>query len=226
MQNAHLRLGLLEYHRMTEKTSTRIRLRVDRYVGEDEQAHLISVFGNDSDVGAITAAVHEKATFTLTFPDGEVKEVSLGEHASCYKGTVSLSDRKHPVRHLVAVSEALYTNGGVGRTILLGYQRDQAWATLVSFLGLPADPRWAEHILGIVEGRKRIEEIDGVGCQPVLISVTTEELLEWIGDGLRSRALSFPERNGPIVWPRFALSASLFPAPSTAGLIGSGLPVS
>jgi hypothetical protein len=94
---------------------------VDRYVGEDEQAHLISVFGNDSDVGAITAAVHEKATFTLTFPDGEVKEVSLGEHASCYKGAVSLQDRKHPVRHLVAVSEALYTNGGVGRTILLGY---------------------------------------------------------------------------------------------------------
>jgi hypothetical protein len=94
---------------MTEKTSTRIRLRVDRYVGEDEQAHLISVFGNDSDVGAITAAVHEKATFTLTFPDGEVKEVSLGEHASCYKGVVMLPDRKHPVRHLVAVSEKLYT---------------------------------------------------------------------------------------------------------------------
>ena len=140
MQNAHLRLGLLEYQRMTEKTSTRIRLRVDRYVGEDEQAHLISVFGNDSDVGAITAAVHEKATFTLTFPDGEVKEVSLGEHASCYKGAASLPDRKHPVRHLVAVSEELYTNGGVGRTILLGYQRDQAWAALVSFLGLPAEP--------------------------------------------------------------------------------------
>jgi hypothetical protein len=112
---------------MTEKTSTRIRLRVDRYVGEGEQAHLISVFGNDSDVGAITAAVHEKATFTLTFPDGEVKDVSLGEHASCYKGAVSLPDRNHPVRHLVAVSEQLYTNGGVGRTILLRYRRDEAW---------------------------------------------------------------------------------------------------
>ena len=162
MQNAHLRLGLLEYQRMTEKTSTRIRLRVDRYVGEDEQAHLISVFGNDSDVGAITAAVHEKATFTLTFPDGEVKEVSLGEHASCYKGAVSLPDRKHPVRHLVAVSEQLYTNGGVGRTILLGYQRDQAWATLVSFLGLPAEPSWAEHVLGVVEADKRINPLDGI----------------------------------------------------------------
>jgi hypothetical protein len=201
MQNAHLRLGSLEYHRMTEKTSTRIRLRVDRYVGEDEQAHLISVFGNDSDVGAITAAVHEKATFTLTFPDGEVKEVSLGEHASCYKGAVSLQDRKHPVRHLVAVSEALYTNGGVGRTILLGYQRDQAWATLVSFLGLPAEPSWAEHVLGVVETEERIKPLDGIGCQPVLISATTEEMLEWIGDGLRSKALRFPEKNGPILWP-------------------------
>jgi hypothetical protein len=201
MQNAHLRLGLLEYHRMTEKTSTRIRLRVDRYVGEDEQAHLISVFGNDSDVGAITAAVHEKATFTLTFPDGEVKEVSLGEHASCYKGAVSLSDRKHPVRHLVAVSEQLYTNGSVGRTILLGYQRDQAWAMLVSFLGLPAEPSWAEHVLGVVEMEERIKPLDGIGCQPVLISATTEEVLAWIGDGLKSQVLRFPVKNGPIIWP-------------------------
>jgi hypothetical protein len=201
MQNAHLRLGLLEYHRMTEKISTRIRLRVDRYVGEDEQAHLISVFGNDSDVGAITAAVHEKATFTLTFPDGEVKEVSLGEHASCYKGAVSLPDRKHPVRHLVAVSEDLYTNGGVGRTILLGYRRDQAWATLVSFLGLPAEPSWADHVLGVVEAQERIKLLDGIGCQPVLISATTEEVLEWIGDGLKSQVLNFPVLNGPLVWP-------------------------
>jgi len=208
MQNAHLRLGLLEYHRMTEKTSTRIRLRVDRYVGEDEQAHLISVFGNDSDVGAITAAVHEKAMFTLTFPDGEVKEVSLGEHASCYKGAVSLQDRKHPVRHLVAVSEALYTNGGVGRTILLGYQRDQAWATLVSFLGLPAEPSWAEHVLGVVEAEERIKPLDGIGCQPVLVSATTEEVLEWIGDGLRSKTLSIPVKNGPIHWPQLPLRIS------------------
>jgi hypothetical protein len=198
---------------MTEKTSTRIRLRVDRYVGEDEQAHLISVFGNDSDVGAITAAVHEKATFTLTFPDGEVKEVSLSEHASCYKGAVSLPDRKHPVRHLVAVSEQLYTNGGVGQTILLDYHRDQAWATLVSFLGLPAEPSWAEHVLGVVEAEERINPLDGIGCQPVLISATTEEVLEWIGEGLKSQVLSFPVKNGPITWPRRSLTASLNPSP-------------
>ena len=176
-------------------------------------------------MGAITAAVHEKAAFTLTFPNGEVKEVSLGEHASCYKGAVSLPDRKNPVRHLVALSEEMYTNGGVGRTILLGYRRDQAWAMLVSFLGLPAEPSWAEHVLGVIEAEERIKPLDGIGCQPVLISATTEEVLAWIGRGLRACALSFPDRNGPIVWPRFTMSASLFPAPSAAGLIVSGLPI-
>jgi hypothetical protein len=86
MENAQLRLGLLEYVRITEKASIRILLRVDRYIGEDRKAHLLSVFGNDSDVGAITAAVHERATFNLAFRDGTTKDVSLGEHASCHKG--------------------------------------------------------------------------------------------------------------------------------------------
>jgi hypothetical protein len=209
MENAHLRLGLLEYQRMTEKTTTRIRVRVERYVGEDRQAHLLSVFGNDSDVGAITAAVHEKATFNLTFPDGTTKDVSLGEHPSCYKGSVTLTDRKYPVRHLLAVSQALHTNGGVGRTILLRYQRDEAWATLVSFLGLPGDPAWADDVLSTVEAEDRVTEIDGIGCHPVLISATTEEILEWMNKGLRKQNLIFPDANGPIQWPQFPLRGLL-----------------
>jgi hypothetical protein len=211
MENAHLRLGLLEYQRMTEKTSTRIRVRVDRYVGEDRKAHLLSVFGNDSDVGAITAAIHEKASFNLTFPDGTVKNVSLGEHVSCYKGAITLADRRNPVRHLVAVSQELHTNGGVGRTILLRYQREEAWATLVSFLGLPADPSWGEYALGVLEKHGRIKEIDGIGCRPVLISATSEEILEWIGEGLRSQHLRLPESNGPIRWPQYTLGDLLRP---------------
>ena len=216
MENAHLRFGLLEYVRMTEKASTRIRVRVDRYIGEDRQAHLLSVFGNDSDVGAITAAVHEKAAFSLTFPDGTTKDVSLGEHASCYKGAVALSGRKQPVRHLLAVSQELHANGSAGRTILLRYRRQEAWATLVSFLGLPADPTWADHILGIVERKNRIEEIDGIGCQPVLIAATTEEVLEWIGHGLLSRALAFPDGNSAMIWPRYSVEAALNPRQAAA----------
>ncbi len=211
MENAHLRLGLLEYVRFTEKASTRIRVRVDRYMGEDRKAHLLSVFGNDSDVGAITAAVHEKATFSLTFPGGATKDVTLGEHASCYKGSVTLPGRKHPVRHLLAVSEELHTNGTAGRTLLLRYRREEAWATLVSFLCLPGDPAWADYVLGIVERKKRLEEIDGIGCEPVLVSATTEEMLEWIGDGLRSGAVVFPSESGPVAWPRWSIVDLLKP---------------
>jgi hypothetical protein len=216
MENAHLRLGLLEYVRITDKASTRIRLRVDRYIGEDRQAHLLSLFGNDSDVGAITAAVHEKAAFSLTFPDSTTKDVTLGEHASCYKGAVCLPGRKLPVRHLLAVSQELHTNGSAGRTMLLRYDREGAWAALVSFLGLPADPTWADQILAVVEQKKRIEEIDGIGCQPVLISATTEEMLEWISDGLRSLALAFPRGNGSVIWPRYAIAAALYPGQAVA----------
>jgi hypothetical protein len=111
------------------------------------------------------------------------------------------------VRHLLAVSQELHTNGSAGRTILLRYRRDEALTTLVSFLGLPADPSWANHTLQIVEEKRRIEELDGIGCQPVLVSATTEEMLEWIGHGLRSQVLAFPSSNNPIHWPRYSIDS-------------------
>jgi hypothetical protein len=113
------------------------------------------------------------------------------------------------VRHLLAVSEQLHTNGTAGRTILLRYRREEAWATLASFLGLPADPSWADHVLSVVERKRRIEEIDGIGCEPVLVSATTEEMLEWIGEGLRSSGLTFPVTSGPILWPQVSIGQVL-----------------
>jgi hypothetical protein len=118
------------------------------------------------------------------------------------------------VRHLVAASQEFHANGGVGRTILLRYQREEAWAILVSFLGLPGEPTWADHVLGVLEKEERIKDLDGIGCRPVLLSATTEELLDWIGDGLRSQTLNFPERNGPIPWPRFSLEQALRSIPA------------
>ena len=66
------------------------------------------------------------------------------------------------------------------------------------------------------EQKKRIEEIDGIGCQPLLISATTEEMLGWIGDGLCSRALAFPEGNGAVIWPRYSVAAALNPRQAVA----------
>ena len=61
MKNAHERFGVLEYTKRMKDTTTRIRLRLDRFIGEVDdsrngKAHLISVLGGDSDMGAIWAA--------------------------------------------------------------------------------------------------------------------------------------------------------------------------
>jgi hypothetical protein len=82
MQDAHLRLGRLEYTRSSEKTNTHIFLHVDHYMGDGRQAHLLSLFGNDAEVGAITAAIHENHTFNLVFPDGKTQVAGFGKDVS------------------------------------------------------------------------------------------------------------------------------------------------
>jgi len=52
MKNAHERFGVLEYTKRMKDTTTRIRLRLDRFIGEVEddrngKAHLISVLGGE-----------------------------------------------------------------------------------------------------------------------------------------------------------------------------------
>ena len=111
MKNAHERFGVLEYTKRTKDTTTRIRVRLDRLIGEIERngnskAHLISVIGGDSDVGAIWAAVIEQNCFTIEAPGIDAITASLGEDAQCFRVTINIAGRK-PIRHLVAVSAEL-----------------------------------------------------------------------------------------------------------------------
>jgi hypothetical protein len=97
MQNAHLRLGRLQYTRNTEKTNTQISVHVDHYIGNGEQAHLLSFFGGDAEVGGIRAPIYEKHTFTLTFPNGATKYIGFGPDAACYNGSLSLQGTNRDV---------------------------------------------------------------------------------------------------------------------------------
>ena len=108
MKNAHERFGGLEYTKRMKDTTTHIRLRLDRFIGEIEgernsRAHLISVLGGDSDIGAIGAAIHEQSLFTVRGPGIEPVTTTLGEGAQCFRSTISIAGRK-PIRHLVAIS--------------------------------------------------------------------------------------------------------------------------
>jgi len=211
MENAHLRMGLLEYERYTEKIATRIRVRVSHYIGEDDEAHLLSVFGNDSDVGAITAAVHEQARFRLTFPNGGIQEISLGEGAMCCRGSISIPGKKQALRHMIALSEELRGMKSLSRTFVLRPVPIEVWTALVHRFGLPGLPEWAEPMTRILEKENRIVPVDSIGCSAAVISATCEELLEWMGDGVGRGDLSFPEVNGPIRWFNGTLVEALQP---------------
>jgi hypothetical protein len=224
MQNAHLRLGRLQYTRNTEKTNTQISVHVDHYIGNDEQAHLLSVFGGDAEIGAIRAAIHEKHTFTLTFPDGATKLVGLGPDAACYNGSLSLQGAKRTLRHLVAVSASLSANGTAGQTFIMNLDpetKDLTWATVVSLLGLPADPRWGNVVLDEMRQDKLIRRLDGIGCNPAVVIGTREDFMKRMGQARSMNLLPFPEKNSPVVWPQYSIHDALALEGKHAGCSGS-----
>ena len=209
MENAHLRMGLLEYERYTEKIATRIRVRVSHYIGDDDEAHLLSVFGNDSDVGAITAAVYEQARFRLTFPAGEMQEVSLGEGAICHRGSISIPGRKQSVRHMIALSEELRGMKSLSRTFVLRPQPNEVWTALVHRFGLPGLPEWAEVMMQVLRKNKRIVPVDSIGCSALVITATCEEVVGWMEVAVGRGELSFPDSNGPVRWSNGILADAL-----------------
>lgn len=211
MDNAHLRMGMLEFERNTEKIATRIRVRVSHYIGEEEDAHLLSVFGNDSDVGAVTAAIYEKARFRLTFPNGEMQEISLGEGAICYRGSLSIPGRKQAIRHSIGLSEELRGLKSLSRTLVLRPEPIEVWTALVHRFGLPGLPQWAEAMIRALQENGRIASVDSIGCSAAVVNATCEELLEWMEVGVGRGELSFPEVNGPVRWSNGALVETLRP---------------
>src|SRR5436853_5105071 len=130
MKNAHLRFGWLTYVKSTEKTTTSIKLRLDRFIGEvlpdpprQAKAHLISVVGADTQMSAISAAISMNDHFLVEGPETEPTRVSLERNAECFRGSIQLPGRRKPLRHLVGMSEE-FASGNVaaiaGRTLLAG----------------------------------------------------------------------------------------------------------
>ncbi|GGG87002.1 hypothetical protein [Edaphobacter dinghuensis] len=212
MENAHLRLGRLEYDRNVGKRQTKTWLHIDRFIGDKEQGYFLSAFGRDAEVGTITAAVHETHEFDLVFPDGSRSKVCFGPKPACFKGMLKVPELARPVRHLLVASATLLANGTAGTTILMNCAEDTidlAWSTLVGLLGLPADPRWAKYILNQLEQDQRLRAISGIGCQPVIVQASREDLMECCGKALTGGKLPFPKKNGPVLWPRFTLAQAL-----------------
>ncbi len=208
MQNAHLRLARLEYARSTTKTQTHIAVHVSHFMGEGEQAHLISFFGNDAEVGAVTAAIQENHLFDIVTSAGKKQRFGFGQDATVYKANLNSNKQKRVIRHVVAISSLLHANGSAGKTYLWDDEPTAdtlSWASLVSLQGLPAAPTWGEAILAKLRAEGKLKPLFGVGCSPAVVEATREELLERIGESVREKLVTFPEHDGPILWPSLHL---------------------
>jgi len=209
MKNAHERFGVLEYTKRMKDTTTRIRLRLDRFIGEVEsevtcKAHLISILGGDSDVGAIWAAAIEQNIFTVEAPGIEQVTASPGEDAQCFRGTITIASRK-PIRHLVAISaELAKTRPGMDpdgkRTVLCDNDPTFVLYRISQRFGLPVVPEWAGWFDAELNRRGAINPLIGLGCSPVLVSGTKKLFLKWIRRALRQNRIEVPDRNGAVLW--------------------------
>ena len=209
MNNAHERFGSLEYTKRMKDTTTHIRLRLDRFIGEIEgernsRAHLISVLGGDSDIGAIGAAIHEQSLFTVRGPGIESVFATLGEGAQCFRSTISIAGRK-PIRHLVAISaEMAQTRPGADpegkRTVLCDDNPVFVLYRIAQRFGLPVVPEWASWFGEELVRRQAIKPLVGLGCRPVLVTGTKKQFLKWFGLALGKKRIRFPEGNGPVSW--------------------------
>jgi hypothetical protein len=116
------------------------------------------------------------------------------------------------VRHMIALSEEIRGMGSMSHTYVPRFDPVDAWTAMVQRLGLPAVPEWAGYMMEIVKKNDRIKELDSIGCLPVVLSATTEEVLQWMEAGVVAGDLRFPEKNGPIRWPCVPLSEVLRPS--------------
>src|SRR5690348_14074245 len=212
MQNAYERFGSLEFIKRTKDATTRVRVHFDRAVLElpndkrgQASAHLRSMVGGDSEIGALWAAVTEGALFQIQMPDQPSIPASLGPEAQCFRGSVMVPGRKRPVRHLVAVSaELAKTKAGAdregARTILCDDDPVFVLYRVASRYGIPVAPEWAEWFNRELARRKAIAPLLGLACSPVLVRGNKAGFLGWIGQALRSRAIRLPDKNGPFTW--------------------------
>jgi hypothetical protein len=212
MQNAHERFGTLEFTKRTKDTITRVRVHVDRAVLEPARddrspsaAHLISMVGGDAEIGALSAAITEGALYQIHLPGGPTIVASLGSEAQCFLGSVMVSGKKRPVRHLVAVSSELAkTKPGAdregARTILCSDDPAFVLHRVACRYGLPVVPEWAPWFVRELNQRKAINSLLGLGCSPVLVKGSKHTFLKWIGRALRERLIRIPAEKGSISW--------------------------
>ena len=126
--------------------------------------------------------------------------ITLGDEIQHFRSSFVLPGRKQPFRHLVALSKALTdsrpeTSIELSRVILVDRDPTFVLFRLAGTFGLPALPEWASFVFSQLQRHRGIDSLIGLGCSPIAVNATKEEILNWIGKGLRQGALHIPDEN-------------------------------
>jgi hypothetical protein len=213
VKNAHLRFGTLHYTRCSHDAATDVRVRMDRLILESRQdgralAHLISVVGNDADIGGVWAAILDGRTFRVSGPGIEEVDGTLGDKPQCWRGSIAVPGRKRSLRHLVAISRELALtvpggDNGSRRTILCADDPAFVLYRIAQRYGLPVVPEWAEWFMDELQRRKAISPLAGLGCSPVLVKGTRKAFLHWIGHAVKHGVIRVPQAEPLAYCPTF-----------------------
>jgi hypothetical protein len=215
MQNARLRLGRLEYFRApanSRSAPTHITLWMDRTIVEPTTeantgvCHLLSAFGGDQETSALAAAISEHGgRFTVSGPDLIPHTVSVQDKATVFRSSLALPGRKHPVKHIVALSEELVqTQAGLNprasRTVL--YEGDPHFMVyrLGIRFGIPVLPEWCTWIASELTRRRLSKPLLGVGCSPVVVEADKKLLLSVVSSGLKAGLIGIPADTTVVRW--------------------------
>ena len=198
MKNAHERFGFAEFEKKLRDTTTRVRLTADCFIGERAEktgpsaGHLLSAFGTDVEVAALWAAILGEEAIRVGGQDLKPYMVQFGERPAVYRGTLTIPGRKRPVRHLVVVSTQLRAEGDQARIIVKSNSPDLLLRAVANLHGLPLLSHWSGWFCARLQKAGRIRQLSGLNCAPVSIQGTKNELLEWIGAGLKSGHIQIP----------------------------------
>ena len=194
MENAHLRMGLLEYERHTEKIATRIRVRVSHYLGEERRrAFAECLWKRFRCRSNHCRRLRESAIRTDVSRRRDARDF-VGRRWVCYRGGRQHSGEKTDgTAHDCALRRTAWVEVAVAHVRPAARARPGVWAALVHRFGFPGLPEWAERMTQLLTERGRITAVDSIGCSAVVISATCEELVEWMGDGVSEGECKFPE---------------------------------
>jgi hypothetical protein len=207
MKNAHLRFLPVTLQISKENTTTRISAYCDRLVADEEKTHLLSLVGSDSVMAAFQGALIEALSLDIQLPDErEKRKINLGKNVFMAKASIVMPNRKQPLRHIVALSEEFHASNADRGIFVLTDDDEVAWSLLVCKLGLPGRPDWGHYMMDRLRNENRVQVMTGWNLSPISISATREEMLEWIGQGVREGYLKFPAENGPIQWPQYTIA--------------------